>query len=74
MGDKAKPLSVGGAGGFAVSAQESRLRMTAPALCSAGRAGGWIETPRCQFDNQAGAVGEERKARPCLGDVGKAVG
>ena len=37
-------------------AQETGLRVTVPALCSRCRAGGWIETPRCQFDNLADAV------------------
>jgi hypothetical protein len=54
-------------GGFAVSAQKSGLRVTAPALCSPCRAGGWIETPHCQFDNH-GRVrvgwGFEGTARP----------
>jgi hypothetical protein len=56
MGDEGKAAGRGGAGGFAVSAEKKRLRVTAPALCSAGRAGGWIETPHCRFDNLADAV------------------
>ena len=68
MGTKAKPPVSQMAGGFAVSAQKSGLRVTAPALwCSPCRAGGWIETPHCQFDNH-GRVrvgwGFEGTARP----------
>jgi hypothetical protein len=37
-------------------AQRNGLRVTAPALCSRCQADGWIETPRCQFDNLADAV------------------
>ena len=39
---------------------KSRLRATAQALCSPCRAGGWIETPHCQFDNHRRC----REARP----------
>ena len=41
---------------------KSRLRVTAPALCSSCRADGWIETPRCQFDNHRRC--REKPARP----------
>ena len=40
------------------------LRVTVPALCARCRAGGWIETPRCQFYNLADAV---RSAAPSWG-------
>jgi len=49
-----------GRGPLSFTGHKSRLRATAEALCSPGRAGGWIETPHCQFDNHRRC----REARP----------